>query len=242
MTPLTRLLNSCINLLYPAECLLCQAHLFDHIQSLCPACQDNIIFNKPPFCRKCSRHISRLQKGHLCQQCWKRPPEFDQAWGAVFYNEPMRHLLHSFKYQKKTVLRYFFSDLLLSSVDRYQIPIKKFDFLIPMPIHSAKYREREFNQTELLAHLVSKKINIPIYINNLIRVKATAPQAFLEEKERWTNIQDAFRIRKPFELKNKSILIIDDLLTTGATACEAAKTCKNAGAASVSILTLAIGE
>ncbi|MCX5681624.1 MAG: ComF family protein, partial [Candidatus Omnitrophica bacterium] len=126
-------------------------------------------------------------------------------------------------------------------IERYQIPVNNFDCLVPMPIHPAKHREREFNQTELLCKLLGKKFGIPVFTRNLIRHKNTDPQAFLEEKERWTNVQDAFRIRKPLTLRNKSILILDDLMTTGATACEAAKTCKQAGAAHVSVLTLAIG-
>lgn len=242
MTTLARLLHACAALLYPPECLQCREKIESHREILCPACRNSIVFNTAPFCKKCSRHLVRPETGNICPQCRKRPPIFDRAWGAVLYNDPMRHLLHAFKYEKKTILRHFFAELLISSIERYRLPVKKFDYLIPMPIHPAKYREREFNQTELLVCILGEKFNIPIYINNLVRPKATRPQAFLEEKERWTNVQDAFRIRKPLTLKNKSILIIDDLLTTGATACEAAKTCKAAGAAHVSILALAIGQ
>jgi ComF family protein len=168
-------------------------------------------------------------------------PDFDRSWGAVLYTEPMRHLLHAFKYQKKTVLRHLFADLMISFIEQHQIPIKNFDCLIPIPIHPVKRREREFNQTELLCRLLEKKFDVPVCTKILTRPKNTAPQAFLEEKERWTNVQGTFRIRNPLEFKNKSVLLIDDLMTTGATACEAAKACKQAGAAKVSVLTLAIG-
>lgn len=241
-TSLVTFLSACLDLIYPPECLLCHDKLDSSSKVLCTVCRNSICFNTPPFCKKCSRHLSKPDRKNLCPQCRKRMPDFNRAWGALFYNDAMRHLLHSFKYQKKTVLRHFFAELTISFIERYQIPIKTFDGLVAMPIHPAKHREREFNQTELLCQLISKEFQIPIYTNNLIRSKNTAPQAFLEEKERWTNVKDAFRIRKPLELKNKSVLIVDDLLTTGATACEAAKICKQAGAKKVNILTLAIGQ
>ena len=241
-TTIASFLNACVNLIYPPECLLCQGKLKNSSEILCDICRHSICFNTPPFCKKCSRHLARPDEKNLCPQCHKKMPDFDQAWGAVLYNDPMRNLLHSFKYRKKTVLRYFFAELAVSFVEHYQIPVKNFDCLLPMPIHPTKHREREFNQTELLCKLLQEKFQIPLYTSILVRSKNTAPQAFLEEKERWTNVKDAFRIRKPLELKNKSILIVDDLLTTGATACEAAKTCKQAGANRVNILTLAIGQ
>jgi len=120
--------------------------------------------------------------------------------------------------------------------------MQTFDALVPVPIHPTKYREREFNQTYLITELLARKFNRPMSLNNLVRSKHTGSQAFLEEKERWTNIQDAFRIRHSCEFKNKSILIIDDLMTTGATACETAKICKQAEAAYVGVLTLAVGQ
>jgi len=160
----------------------------------------------------------------------------------MVYDEPMRQLLHFLKYQRKTSLQYLFADLISEFLDRYHIPIGTFDHLIAVPIHPAKYREREFNQAQLITELLAKKYKVRILSDHLLRSRNTEPQAFLEEKERCTNVQGAFRIRHSCDVENKSVLIIDDLMTTGATACAAARACKQAGASYVGILTLAIGQ
>ncbi|MFA6378478.1 MAG: ComF family protein [Candidatus Omnitrophota bacterium] len=234
--------HSFLDLVYPPQCLLCQAKPSDKLKILCDVCHEAICFNTPPFCKKCSRHLLAPGEHTLCPQCRKRIPDFDMAWSATIYNEPMKHLLHLFKYQRKTTLKYLLTDLICTFLEQYHIPIQTFDYLVPIPVHPTKQREREFNQTQLIAELLAKRFHRQISINNLIRVKHSRPQAVLEEKERWTNIKDAFRIRHSFSFKNKSILLIDDLMTTGATACEAAKVCKQAQASSVGILTLAVGQ
>jgi ComF family protein len=239
---ITTFLNACLDLVYPPQCLLCHKKVPHHPEILCDICRHNITFNTPPFCKKCSRHLTQPTKKNLCPQCHKKIPDFDRSWGVVLYTKPMKDLLHLFKYQKKTALRHVFADLMISFIKQHHIPLTNFDCLIPIPIHSVKHREREFNQTELLCHLIGKEFAIPVNASSLVRMKNTRPQAFLDEKERWTNVQGAFKIRKPLELKNKSILLVDDLMTTGATACEAAKMCRKAGAIKVSILTLAIGQ
>jgi ComF family protein len=241
-TPLITIADAFINLVYPPQCLLCQAKLFNKLNILCDSCRNSLCLNTPPFCKKCSRHFLAPRKNELCSQCQKRTPDFDNAWSATLYNEPMKHLLHLFKYKRKTALKHFFADLIDHFVEHYHVPMQTFDYLVPMPIHPTKQREREFNQTQLIAELLARKYHIPLSLNNLIRIKHSRPQALLEEKERWTNIKDAFRIRHSLEFKNKSILIVDDLITTGATACEASKTCKQAQASYVGILTLAVGQ
>ncbi len=236
------ILDSLLNLVYPPECLLCHTKLLDHLSILCNACRDSLCFNTPPFCPKCSRHILTPKNQSLCAQCRKRIPDFDIAWPAMIYNDPLKHLLHLYKYKRKTVLKSLFAELINTFLERYRVPLQAFDYLVPMPIHPTKHREREFNQTQLIAELLAKKWHTPISSNNLIRVKHCHPQALLQEKERWTNITDAFRIRHSCVFKNKSILLIDDLMTTGATACEAAKICKKADASYVGVLTLAFGQ
>lgn len=235
------LFTSFLNLIYPPQCWLCQASLQDHRQALCQACHEKIAHNAPPFCPTCSRPLERSHE-KLCRQCQKRLPDFDQAWAAMIYNDAMKELLHQFKYKGKTGLRLFFTECLISFIDRYHIPIDNFDYIMPMPIHGTKHREREFNQTFLLTDLLAKRFSLKISCQNLTRIAHGPAQALLSEKERWTNVQGAFRIRQPHEIKNKSLLIVDDLITTGATASEAAKICRRAGAQKVVILALAIGQ
>ncbi|HOD11763.1 MAG TPA: ComF family protein [Candidatus Omnitrophota bacterium] len=234
-------LEAFLNLIYPPQCWLCHATLAERRQTLCVSCREKIRHNIPPFCARCSRPLEKLSRS-ICHQCQKRLPDFDQSWAATIYNDAMKELLHQFKYKGKTGLRHFFADLLFVFIERYKVPVQQFDLLVPMPIHSAKYREREFNQTVLLAELLSKHFSLTCCDHNLARVAHGPAQALLSEKERWTNVQGAFRIRQPQKIKNKSILIIDDLITTGATASSAAITCRKAGARTVGILALSIGQ
>ena len=117
--------------------------------------------------------------------------------------------------------------------------IEQFDFMVPIPLHPTRKRERGYNQSFLLASQLSRIFNINLNINLLIKTKNTKNQSLLSKKERWTNITGAFKIKSPNEVNNKSILLIDDLLTTGATSSEAAKALKSAGAKTVGVFTLA---
>ena len=122
----------------------------------------------------------------------------------------------------------------------HSVAMNQFDIIVPIPLHKARLRERGYNQSQLLCENISKEFRLQQSVGNLIRKRPTKNQAFLKEKERWTNIEGAFTIKDSSQFSDKSVLIVDDLLTTGATASEAARTLKRAGAKKVSVLTLAI--
>lgn len=120
------------------------------------------------------------------------------------------------------------------------LDIDQFDMIVPIPLHAAKYRERGYNQAELLAVPLAQKYDKMILVSLLKRVRNTPSQTSLSRKNRFTNVQGSFRINARININNKNILIIDDLLTTGATASEASLCLKMHGAAKVGILTLSI--
>jgi len=151
-------------------------------------------------------------------------------------------MIHSFKYQNKTSLRHTFARLIFSFIRNYALAMDQFDIIVPIPLHPTRLRERGYNQSQLLSENISKEFNIRHSPLNLMRIRNTRNQALLKEKERWTNIQGAFKIKDPLEFFAKSVLIVDDLLTTGATASEVARILKEAGAQKVSVLTLAIAH
>jgi len=152
----------------------------------------------------------------------------------------MRRLIHLFKYSHKTSLRSFLVDRIFSFLDNYHIPLESFEMIMPVPLHPVRMRERGYNQAQLLSQPIAARLGIPHLTDNLIRVRPTPTQAFLSKKDRWTNIQGAFKIKNVESFSKKSILLVDDLLTTGITASEAAGVLKEAGAAHVGVLTLAI--
>ncbi len=121
----------------------------------------------------------------------------------------------------------------------YQLPIEYLDFLIPIPLHKSRQREREFNQAEILSYEVAQEFNKKILTNQLIRVKPTKTQTELTFQERCQNVEKSFAVTKPELIKDTNLLLIDDVLTTGATSSEAAKCLKEAGAKKVLLLTLA---
>ena len=127
-------------------------------------------------------------------------------------------------------------------ISTYHLDINQFDKIVPIPLSQSRLRERGYNQSGLLAEEISRIYKICLSKKNLVRIRNTEHQTLLSEKERWTNIYGAFRIKNLSRFSGKNILVIDDLLTTGATASEAARTLKDAGAKTVGILTLAITE
>ena len=230
-----------IDLVYPKLCLLCHNPLssLNGQNPLCFHCQAKIQMNRPPFCQKCSRPVENL-RGLYCRPCLKTFYYFDQAWAVTLYNETMRKLIHLFKYGNKTSLRHGFLDYLLEFIDTYHIPVEQFDIIIPVPLHPARLRERGYNQSLLIADVLADTYGVPCEPNNFLRIRNTRYQAKLSKKERWTNIQAAFKIKHSSIIRNKNILIIDDLFTTGATLSESARILKAGGCGRVAALTLAI--
>ena len=115
-----------------------------------------------------------------------------------------------------------------------------FDYIIPVPLHPTRLRERGFNQSELLGQMLAEKYPLALSTDIVKRTRYTTNQARLTKKERWTNTFRAFKIKQPSHVINKNILIVDDLYTTGATSSEIARILKEAGAGRVSLLALAI--
>ncbi len=229
------------DLLFPRNCLLC--HHYDRgtdQNPLCRSCQDKIPYNHPPFCLKCSRHLKTAVPEGLCPDCRKHPPDFDSAWGCTLYEGPMKDLIHAFKFQNKTSLRKTFRHIARTFLTRYRVSLEGFDHLLPIPLTSTRQRERGYNQALLFAKELSQILNIPCVADQLLRPGHGARQSDLREKERWTNIQGAFRINPLSTATGKNILLVDDLLTTGATASEAARTLRSAGAGKIGLIVLSL--
>jgi ComF family protein len=179
----------------------------------------------------CGQCAAPLPDPHypLCGQCIKKPPFFDRAVVAHSFEEPLRGLLHRFKYQQALDLAGFFSHLMFESL--YQLEVKP-DCLIPVPMHRKRLQQRGFNQSLILTRLLAKTLQIPYDFTSCQKVKHTRPQAELEAKERQKNLHQAFSCTP---LPHQHLAIIDDLLTTGSTASELAYTLKQAGAKRVDI-------
>ncbi|MFZ5801063.1 MAG: ComF family protein [Candidatus Omnitrophota bacterium] len=217
-------LNGLLNLIYPNHCLLCKRHSLDaEPLILCQSCTDKLEKNPPPFFRKGNYY-------------------FEQCFSPFQYSGPMEDLIHLFKYRNRPQLAKPLSQIMIKFMEEYNLALKGFDCLAPIPLHPSKLREREYNQSELLAQPLAAAFNIPLSVGNLQRRRFTQPQSSLKKEARWDNVRGAFAVKEAAGFTGRKILIVDDLLTTGATCNEAARVLKESGAECVDVLTLAIAK
>ncbi len=236
-------MDGLLDLVYPPICTICRHHPVTNpvYTGVCHSCAKALPLSRPPFCLTCSRPLSAPVEHPRCLNCRKYHPHFDFAWGAAPYHDHLRRMIHRFKYHQKIYYRFIMAEMMCAYLQRYQLDIQQFDGLIPIPLSATRQRERGYNQAELLARELEKRLRIRCLSNVLVRKRHTPTQTSLSRKERWTNIEGAFRIKSSKRLNQKNILLIDDLLTTGATASAAAHIIKEeTDASTVAVFTLAI--
>lgn len=189
------------------------------------------------FCADCKTpFLNRfpLDEQGRCTLCRLGLTGFDTVYTFGSYQDTLRELIHLFKYRQMRPLARPLGALVARAIPREH----RFDLIIPMPLHWKKRWSRGYNQSELLAQEVARRWGVPV-ANIVRRVKATAPQAGLSNSKRRLNVRGAFAIRKGANLKGLRVLLIDDVLTTGATASACAKVLKRAGASHVAVAAVA---
>lgn len=233
------LIQGILGLIYPPLCRACgkKLDLFDK-NLLCELCYNNIKRNTPPFCRKCGK--SGSYDDFVCEDCRMKTYYFDVSYSVCIYEGVIRECIHNFKYNARLGLEQLFKDLMIKFAESY-MDMWRYDWLIPVPLHRVRHRERTFNQSEILAAHISKRFKISMLKNNLVRTHLGKPQVMLSKNKRFEDIKDSFRVKNPSLIKDKSLLLIDDVFTTGATVDECSKVLKEVGANSVDVLTLARG-
>jgi len=239
-----RLIGWCrqaLRFVLPVECIACGHSLSaDPVPFFCTACWQTIRPFQHPVCARCDQPFvspaaTSYTPNHQCQHCQERPPDFQRAWTLFPYLPPLREAICSFKYRGKHTLARPLARLMISALPS-GIDV---DVIIPVPLHPTRLRAREFNQSLLLADQLSRHLARPVSATNLVRVAATDPQTTLTRQARLRNLQKAFEIRRPQDLAEKRILLVDDVFTTGTTLNECAKTLRKAGTGPVFALTLA---
>ncbi len=240
---LKSILSGLADLVFPRHCILCrQYHPRTALDPVCPSCRNSLPWNTPPFCARCSRHLQAVSEESLCPSCRQNPPRFDEAWALLRYESTARDILQHFKFHNKTSLRHTFTTMLAYFINQYSLRFPNAAAVIPMPLHPVRLRERGYNQAGLLAESAAHILGLPCRYDILERTRATPRQSELDAKERWTNIKGAFRIKPLADITGSTIILVDDIVTTGATASEAAGTLKDAGASRVIIISLAIAS
>ncbi len=229
-----------ISLLYPPHCANCGADTDGGVH-LCAACAGQARKIEAPFCRRCSEPFDGAIDGEFtCPNCAGRTLHFDCAVSRYLSRGVVREFVHRFKYDRHFYLRHPLADWLAEALDDGRIRAQSIDALVPVPLHSARFREREFNQAEVLAALLAKRTGTPL-LHALTRIRYTTTQTRLDRHERMENLRNAFRVRHTAAVQSRHLVLVDDVFTTGSTVDECARVLRAAGAASVRVLTVARG-
>lgn len=235
-----------LDLLFPPVCCLCKIKtpIIDHL--VCEDCWARVNIINNPICMKCGLPIlSYYQRPdhryYLCYRCRKRRWAFDQARSAFIFNDSIKDAIHLMKYSGHFRMSGFLGrEMVKVLVNNFSAhKTLKEAIIVPVPITNQKLKEREFNQSELLANTIGNLLGLPIYTHLLERTKEVKPQVGLPLKERERNVRGAFKVTNPQFLKNRRILLLDDVMTTGATVNECSKQLRRAGGKNIYVWTLA---
>lgn len=224
-----------IDIFFPSniKCIFCGDE--DYKSGICDKCLNNLPYIKGRTCVKCGGHV--LKDEIMCRECEKNEHAFFSSYALFDYDGDIKLKINQFK-QGEKYLGHTFAHLMSDFYEKLDV---KVDLILPMPIHPNRLIERGFNQAEILSEIIKK--NHPKLVNNeiFIRVKDTPHQTGLNRDHRLINLSGAFEITNLKKIRNKRILIVDDIYTTGSTLDECAFTLLKAGAKSVMGLCLARG-
>ncbi len=213
---------------------------------ICPCCKTKLLPSEDCVCNSCLKKInpaeSKLLKLEFEKDFKIKGYVSDFTSAFIFEKDKeLQTLIHSLKYEKKFLIGNYLGGL-LAEMRSAAISEWKIDYIMPVPLHRLKIAERGYNQSYHIAKGIGKKLNIPVVNSFVKRVKYTQSQTNLTRKERENNLTGAFRVRSPEKIKGKNLLIIDDVITTGATTNECAKILINAGAGSIYVASAALTQ
>ncbi len=236
-------LNAGLGLVYPEFCQLCRAQRATVREGLvCAKCWTHVRFIRAPFCNRCGLpYPGDLTTAFECSNCRELELHFSSARSAVVAKSVVLEAIHRYKYQRALWFENFLADLLIREAAPGLREQGGWDFIVPVPLHPLKFREREFNQAARLAAPLAAATGIPLNEKILQRIAATATQTLLTRDERATNMKNAFAVRPHLRLTGQKIVLVDDVFTTGATTSACARALRDAGAAEVCVWTLARG-
>ena len=230
-----------LDLVYPRVCEGCGGPIGPELHHICWDCLAGLTYVADPYCSICGDPVDgRVDHAFVCFNCSQTAPHFDMARSAVRYRGLMKDFLRDFKYNNALWLRRDLVRLLVSclSVD---FDMDRIDAVTFVPLYPTKQRHRSFNQAELLAERLAKCIRKPLLKGCLRKVSSTSTQTHLTAHERAANVRGAFEARRASRLEGRGLLLVDDVMTTGATVNECARSLKSAGAQSVFVVTVARG-
>jgi ComF family protein len=220
----------------PPICHLCSKPLSNEDETdFCLTCQQNIPPIPAAACRRCALpYPTDISDDHLCGDCLnEKKPLFERVISAGIYDGTLKEAIHRFKYRDKINLDRPLAELLIAELTGLKLP----DLIMPVPLHKNRLRQRTYNQSALLARLLAKKLGRPLRLHQLIRNHDTPPQQGQSATDRKKNLKNAFALSAP--LQGENILLVDDVLTTGATVRECCRALHKNGSGSITVAVLA---
>ena len=226
--------------LYPSVCQICEANRAVSDEGLiCADCREGVRPLTSPYCGTCGMPFEgRMSDAFECANCREMNLKFDFAQSAVIANELLRDVIHRYKYRRELWFEPFLGGLLLDAMREARVD-EAWDAFVPVPLYPVKLREREFNQSTRLAQWIGKRLDRPVWDGFLTRTRPTPTQTALTRKQRLENVKRAFVAKSPDRARNRSLIIVDDVLTTGATTSACADALRTAGAARIGVWTVA---
>lgn len=241
-TPIADCFEAGLAWLYPRVCQICEVERAVVEQGfVCPKCWTGVRFIKPPFCARCGLPCEgEITGSFICSNCHDLELHFVSAQSAVAAKGLTLEVIHRFKYQRALWFEPFLADLLL----RAALPVlqaQNWNVVVPVPLHPIKQREREFNQAERIAKHLARALRIPLRNDLVRRALPTRTQTLLSKSERAENVRRAFVPAARAKLQGERIILVDDVLTTGATTSACARVLRKLGAGEVCVWTVARG-
>lgn len=228
-----------VDLLFPRRCPVCGEVVLPRGQLICAPCMKKLSFVKQPLCKKCGKEVITMET-ELCLDCSRHKRSFQYGRALINYDERARYSMAQIKYKNKREYLDFYGEAICA---RYEGVIRRMeaDALVPVPVHPSRMKERGFNQAQVLAERIGEGMKIPVCTTLLTRNKKTLPQKQLNPMERLKNLEEAFVPGRKTDQVN-SVILVDDIYTTGSTIEACARALLKAGMKRVYFLTICIGQ
>jgi competence protein ComFC len=235
-------LDAALSLFYPEICQYCmEERAVPSDGFLCPKCCGDVKLIEHPYCERCGLPFhGAITSAFQCSNCRDLELHFVKARAAASAEGIVLEIIHRYKYNRALWFEPFLARLLLSQA-LPSLQQEQWNMIVPVPLHSLKRREREFNQAERLARHLSDAAQIPLRCDLLDRVQPTRTQTRLTRSERQENVRKAFALRRRTRLNGERVVLVDDVFTTGATTSACAKVLRDNGAGEVCVWAVARG-
>lgn len=235
-------IRTALDLLYPRRCAGCACDLSDEVGALCWDCRSRLRTIGEPCCAWCGNPLEgRADHAYTCFHCTRMEPAFDRARSAVRFEGVAADLIHAFKYHAALWLRDELLDWLEACLHVHYAD-STWTAVCPVPLHATRARDRGYNQAAVLASGLARRLKSAYWPSVLRRVRPTETQTHLTARQRLSNVADAFLVRRARTVAGCRLLLVDDVMTTGATTSACAKALKRAGCESVHVVTVARGQ